>query len=134
MKKFLFVSFAFLSILCMTSCSKDDDGNYESLLRGEYLFIDEAEEYLNGQNIASYHIGVQLKTDGTIQGYTTEWERWSLNENTIIIYLQSGGTEMYEVTNIDEKTGEFTAQCNLNKKDEIDYRILFGHIDSDKYD
>lgn len=128
MKKLLmFFCMALLPAVLLTSCSDDDDDNYGSLLKGETLFMDYYEDYLDGEVVASGSLGVQ-------SDYDFDWDAWRMNGNTIVVANADGSIEKYSVIRFDKGTGEFVARCNFNEEGVVDYRLIYGEVDSDKYD
>lgn len=139
MKKLLmFFCMALLPTVLLTSCSDDDDDNYGSLLKGEYLFMNYYEDYLDGEVVASGSLGVQFFDDGDIYGgssdYDFDWAAWRIDGNTIVVANTDGSIERYDVIRPDKSTGEFVARCNFNEEGVVDYRLIYGEIDSDDYD
>ena len=120
------------------SCSDDDEGSYGSLMKGEALFIDFYEDYRDGKNVSDGSIGTELSDDGQVvphsSGYDLDWVSWRMSGNTIVITNSDGSVERYKVIRFDEETGEFVARCDFEDGSDIDYRLIFGEVDSDKYD
>lgn len=129
---------ALLPAVLLTSCSDDDDDNYGSLLKGETLFMDYYEDYLDGEVVASGSLGVQFFDDGDIYGgnsdYDFDWDAWRMDGNMIVVANADGSVEKYSVIRFDKGTGEFVARCNFNEEGVVDYRLIYGEVDSDKYD
>ena len=137
-KLLLFFSLALLPAMLFTSCSDDDDDNYGSLMEGEALFIDSYEDYLDGEVVANGDIGVEFQDDGDVIGHSSDydfdWTEWRMDGNTIVVANSDGNVERYSVIRLDRQTGEFVARCNFNEDGVVDYRLIYGMIDSDKYD
>lgn len=83
-------------------------------------------------------LGVQFFDDGDIYGgnsdYDFDWDAWRMNGNTIVVANADGSIEKYSVIRFDKGTGEFVARCNFNEEGVVDYRLIYGEVDSDKYD